>query len=161
MNKTPDMTADQLAHACSIAMHENDHAAKALGMEIIETRAGFAHLEMVVRKDMLNGHAICHGGMIFTLADTSFAHACNSYNKVTVASGCTIDFAAPGFEGDRLKAIAEERHRKGRTGVYDITVYNQKDQALAFFRGKSHQINGVLVDDSEESALHGTKENNS
>ncbi len=156
MSMTPHMTPDQLAKACSTAMHENDHAAQALGMEIVETRTGYAHLEMTVRKDMLNGHAICHGGMIFTLADTAFAHSCNSYNKVTVASGCTIDFVAPGFEGDRLKAVAQERHRKGRTGVYDITVYNQKDEALAFFRGKSHQINGVLVDVSEEPAQLGT-----
>lgn len=156
MSRASDMTPDQLAHACSVAMHKTDHTAHALGMDIVETRAGFAHLEMTVRKDMLNGHGMCHGGMIFSLADTAFAHACNSYNKVTVASGCTIDYAAPGFEGDRLKAIAQERHRKGRTGVYDITIYNQKDEALAFFRGKSHQINGVLIDDSENSALHDT-----
>lgn len=139
-------TPEQLAVACSNAMHANDRAAHNLGMEIIEVRPGFAELRMVVREEMLNGHDICHGGMIFSLADTAFAHACNSYNKVTVASGCTIDFAAPAFKGDTLRAVAEERHRKGRTGVYDITVYNQNQQALAFFRGKSHQINGVLVE---------------
>lgn len=142
-----NLTPEQLAESCSKAMHANDRAAHALGMEIIETRPGYAELQMTVTQAMLNGHDICHGGMIFSLADTAFAHSCNSYNKVTVASGCTIDFAAPAFLGDRLTAIAEERHQKGRTGVYDITVYNQNQQALAFFRGKSHQIRGVLVDE--------------
>lgn len=149
------LSSEQMANACSQAMHANDKAAHMLDMAIIEVRPGYAHLEMTVRKDMLNGHDICHGGMIFTLADTAFAHSCNTYNKVTVASGCTIDFAAPAFEGDRLRAIAEERHRKGRTGVYDITVYNQNNEALAFFRGKSHQISGVLVDENGESAKSG------
>jgi len=146
------MTAEQIATQCSVAMHANDKAAHALGMDIIETRPGYARMEMTIRKDMLNGHDICHGGMIFSLADTAFAHSCNSYNNITVASGCTIDFAAPAFEGDRLVAIAEERHRKGRTGVYDITVYNQNDDAIAFFRGKSHQIKGVLIDESGNPA---------
>jgi acyl-CoA thioesterase len=149
------LSSEQMANACSQAMHANDKTAHMLDMAIIEVRPGYAHLEMTVRKDMLNGHDICHGGMIFTLADTAFAHSCNTYNKVTVASGCTIDFAAPAFEGDRLRAIAEERHRKGRTGVYDITVYNQNNEALAFFRGKSHQISGVLVDENGESAKSG------
>lgn len=149
------LSSEQMANACSQAMHANDKAAQMLDMAIVEVRPGYAHLEMTVRKDMLNGHDICHGGMIFTLADTAFAHSCNTYNKVTVASGCTIDFAAPAFEGDRLRAIAEERHRKGRTGVYDITVYNQNNEALAFFRGKSHQISGVLVDENGESAKSG------
>ncbi|WP_136678995.1 hydroxyphenylacetyl-CoA thioesterase PaaI [Neptunomonas sp. XY-337] len=146
------MSPDQLAQACSQAMHANDRAAHALGMQIEETRPGFAKLSMVVTEPMLNGHDICHGGMIFSLADTAFAHACNSYNQVTVASGCSIDFAAPAFKGDTLTAIAEERHRKGRTGVYDITVYNQKEEAIAFFRGKSHQIKGVLVESDEHTA---------
>lgn len=145
------LTPEALASACSQAMHAGDKAAQALGMEIIQSGPGFAHLEMTVTEAMLNGHAICHGGMIFSLADTAFAHACNSYNRVTVASGCTIDYAAPAFKGDRLRAIAQERHRKGRTGVYDVTIYNQKDEALAYFRGKSHQISGVLVEEAEGS----------
>jgi len=135
-----------LARACSAAMHENDHAAQAMGIEICETTPGNATLTMTVRKDMLNGHAMSHGGYMFALCDTAFAHACNSYNRVTVASGCTIDFIAPGFEGDVLTAVARERQRKGRTGVYDVTLYNQNNEELAYFRGKSYQIKGSLVD---------------
>lgn len=141
------MDAQQLAQACSAAMHEKDHAAQAMGIEITEIGLGFATLEMTVRKDMLNGHQMSHGGFMFALCDTAFAHACNSYNKVTVASGCTIDYIAPGFEGDRLRAVAKERQRKGRTGVYDITLYNQNNEELAYFRGKSYQIKGSLVED--------------
>lgn len=139
----------QLAQACSDSMHSRDHAAQALGMEIVEVRPGYARLTMTVRKDMLNGHNICHGGMIFTLSDTAFAHSCNSYNKVTVASGCSIDYMAPGYEGDLLTAEAVERSRSGRTGVYDITVTNQRGETLALFRGKSYQIKGSVLPEAE------------
>lgn len=141
------LNPEQLAKACSKAMHANDLAAQMLAMDIIHSAPGSAELQMTVRQDMLNGHAICHGGIIYSLADTAFAHACNSYNKVTVAAGCSIEYAAPAHEGDRLRAVAQERHRRGRTGVYDITVYNQDNKILALFRGKSHQIHGELVDE--------------
>ncbi len=144
-----EMTPEQLAEACSASMHERDHAAQALGMEIVEVRPGYARLTMTVRKDMLNGHNMCHGGMIFALADTAFAHSCNTYNKVTVASGCNIEYAAPGFEGDLLTAEAVERTRSGRTGVYDITVTNQDGKELALFRGKSYQIKGSVLPESD------------
>ncbi len=150
--KASEMTPQQLAEASSAAMHENDHAAQGLDIQIEETRPGYARLSMKVRKDMLNGHAMCHGGFIFTLSDTAFAHACNSYNKVTVASGCSIEFVAPGFLDDTLTAVAEERQRKGRTGVYDITVFNQNNEELAFFRGKSYQIKGTLLPEDESAA---------
>ena len=101
---------------------------------------------MTVRADMLNGHAICHGGFIFTLADSAFAFACNSYNLTTVASGCTIDFLAPAREGDVLTAVAHERSVSGRTGVYDIEVTNQHGETIALFRGKSYRIKGHVVD---------------
>ncbi|GAA0785421.1 hydroxyphenylacetyl-CoA thioesterase PaaI [Marinobacterium sediminicola] len=130
-------------------MHETDYAAQGLCIEIEETRPGYARLSMKVRKDMLNGHGMCHGGFIFALSDTAFAHACNSYNKVTVASGCSIEYVAPGFLDDTLTAVAQERQRKGRTGVYDITVYNQNNEELAFFRGKSYQIKGTLLPEDE------------
>lgn len=143
------MNEQQLAEACSASMHERDHAAQALGMQIAEVRPGYARLTMTVRKDMLNGHNICHGGMIFALSDTAFAHACNSYNNVTVASGCNIDYVAPGFEGDLLSAEAVERTRSGRTGVYDITVTNQRGETLALFRGKSYQIKGSVLPESD------------
>ncbi|MBR9828195.1 MAG: hydroxyphenylacetyl-CoA thioesterase PaaI [Oceanospirillales bacterium] len=152
-----EMTPEQLAEASSAAMHENDHAAKGLNIQIEETRPGYARLSMKIRKDMLNGHGMCHGGFIFALSDTAFAHACNSYNKVTVASGCSIEFVAPGFLDDTLTAVAQERQRKGRTGVYDITVYNQNNEELAFFRGKSYQIKGTLLPEDETTARGETR----
>lgn len=149
---TDTMTPEQLAVACSEAMHTTDYAAQGLEISIDETRPGYARLSMTVRKDMLNGHGMCHGGFIFALSDTAFAHSCNSYNKVTVASGCSIEYVAPGFLGDRLTAVAQERQRKGRTGVYDITVYNQNNDELAFFRGKSYQIKGSVIPEDETTA---------
>jgi acyl-CoA thioesterase len=100
---------------------------------------------MRVRKNMVNGHNICHGGMIFTLADSAFAHACNSKNNNTIASGCSIEYLAPGNLGDTLTATAIERSRGGKTGVYDITINNQDNITLALFRGKSYQIRGTLL----------------
>lgn len=144
------MTPQQLAEACSAEMHENDHAAQAMGITITDVSPGKATLTMTVRKDMLNGHQMSHGGFMFALCDTAFAHACNSYNKVTVAGGCSIEYVAPGFEGDQLTAIAVERQRKGRTGVYDVTLINQNNEELALFRGKSYQIKGEVISSSEQ-----------
>ena len=119
-------------------MFARDRASQALGMRIVRVGAGHAELAMTVRDDMLNGHAICHGGFIFTLADSAFAFACNSYNLTTVASGCTIDFLAPAREGDVLTAVAQERSVSGRTGVYDIEVTQPATATtIALFRGKS------------------------
>jgi acyl-CoA thioesterase len=114
---------------------------------LVDVGAGTAVLEMTVREDMLNGHDICHGGFIFTLADSAFAYSCNSYNLVTVASGCTIDFIAPARHGDVLRAQAHERSVSGRTGVYDIEVTNQRGEKIALFRGKSYRIKGHVVAD--------------
>jgi acyl-CoA thioesterase len=100
---------------------------------------------MLVRGDMVNGHHICHGGMIFSLADTAFAYACNSYNKNTVASACHIDFLAPGKEGEMLEAEAIEQSQSGRTGVYDVTVRSSSGKTVALFRGKSYRINGEVI----------------
>jgi acyl-CoA thioesterase len=131
-------------------MYERDPASIALGMRIASVAPGRAEVSMTVRPDMLNGHAICHGGFIFTLADSAFAYACNSYNLVTVASGCAIDFLAPARAGDVLTAHAAERSSAGRTGVYDIDVTNQRGESIALFRGKSYRIKGHVID--EESA---------
>ncbi len=145
--KASEMTPQQLAEATSKALHANDQAAQAMGITIDEIAPGYAKLSMRVRKDMLNGHSISHGGCMFTLCDTAFAHSCNTYNRSTVAAGCSIDYMAPGFEGDTLTAVAQERSRSGRTGVYDITLYNQKGDMLALFRGKSYQMKGTLIAD--------------
>lgn len=134
-----------LAEAVAETMWARDRAANALGIRIDEVRQGYARLSMPVRGDMVNGHHICHGGLIFSLADTAFAYACNSYNKNTVASACNIDFLAPGREGDTLSAEAIEMSASGRTGVYDVTVRDSAGKAIALFRGKSYRISGEVI----------------
>jgi acyl-CoA thioesterase len=142
---TPD-EARALAARVAAAMYERDTATQALGIRVESVVPGEARLVMPVREDMLNGHAICHGGFIFTLADSAFAYACNSYNLNTVASGCSIDFIAPARAGDVLTAQAHERELSGRTGVYDVEVANQRGETIALFRGKSYRIKGHLID---------------
>lgn len=148
------LEAQLLAEACTAAMWADDKASQAMGMVIESVAPGRAVLSMPVREDMVNGHAICHGGHIFTLADSAFAFACNSENFNTVAAGARIEFLAPGKLGDQLTAVAEQRHQGGRTGVYDVVVTNQDGDRLALFRGNSHRIGGALVDeDTGESKL--------
>ena len=142
---TPPITPQQLAEQVRDAMWAGDHATKMLGMEILAVGPGSAVIRMTVRQDMLNGHAICHGGLITTLADSTFAFACNSYNELTVASGFTVDLMAPGRLGDVLTATGSEVSKAGRTGVYDITVRNQDGQAIAAFRGRSYTMKGKPV----------------
>ncbi|MFT5133361.1 MAG: acyl-CoA thioesterase [Gammaproteobacteria bacterium] len=137
--------ADELARACGESMYERDVAAQNLGISVHEIRSGYASLKMKVRADMLNGHEICHGGFLFALADTAFAFACNSYNKITVAQHCEIDFVQPGREGDELLAVAVERQRGGRTGLYDVMVSRLNGEVLAHFRGRSYQIRGEVI----------------
>ncbi|MBB5501115.1 hydroxyphenylacetyl-CoA thioesterase PaaI [Paraburkholderia sp. MM5384-R2] len=142
----PDqMTADELARATAAAMYENDACSRALGLEILEVRPGYARLRMAVRDDFLNGHQICHGGLIFTLADSTFAFACNTYNINTVAAGCSIEYLRPVYGGDMLSAEAVEQTSSGRTGIYDIRVTNRAGETVAMFRGKSAQIRGNLI----------------
>ncbi|MGB3835950.1 hydroxyphenylacetyl-CoA thioesterase PaaI [Castellaniella sp.] len=136
-----------LAETVATAMWSRDHAAHALDMCLDSIAPGSARLSMTVRPDMLNGHAMCHGGMLFTLADTAFAYACNSGNHNTVASAANIDFLAPSHQGDRLQAHAQVRTQGGRTGVYDITVHNlTSGRDVALFRGKSHRIQGLVTE---------------
>ncbi len=137
--------AQALAEAVAEAMWSRDRAAQALGLRIDSVGPGRATLSMPVRSDMVNGHRIGHGGMIFALADTAFAYACNAYNRNTVASGCNIDFVAPGKEGDTLQAEAVERSLSGRTGVYDVTVRDGAGRTVALFRGKSYRIAGEVI----------------
>lgn len=134
-----------LAQAVAQAMWGRDHATQALGMAISAIAPGSATLTMPVRQDMLNGHGMCHGGFMFTLADSTFAYACNSHNRNTVASACAIDFLAPARLGDVLEAEGVERSRSGRTGVYDITVRIQGGKTVALFRGKSYRIDGEVI----------------
>jgi acyl-CoA thioesterase len=138
--------AQSLAERVAEGMFSRDRASQGLGMRIAGVGPGHAELVMTVRSDMLNGHGICHGGFIFSLADSAFAFACNSYNQTTVASGCAIEFMAPAREGDALTAVARERSVSGRTGVYDIEVKNQGGETIALFRGKSYRIKGHVID---------------
>lgn len=136
---------NQRARACADAMWANDSASQALGMRIDEILPGRATLSMTVRDTMVNGHGICHGGFIFTLADSTFAFACNTYDQVTVAQHCEVTFLTAGRLGDRLTARARERHRAGRSGLYDVTVTREDGTVIAEFRGLSRTIGGSII----------------
>ena len=145
MTSDTDRDAHALARATGDHMYAQDRATQGLGIQLIDVAPGHARMQMTVRADMLNGHAMCHGGFIFTLADSTFAFACNSYNVQTVAAGCSIEFLAPAFEGELLQAEAIEQSRSGKTGVYDIVVTNAEGRKIALMRGKSHQLKGAVI----------------
>ena|SRR5579885_553893 len=126
-------------------MYGRDAAAKSLGIKIDEVGSGFARLSMEVAGTMVNGHDFVHGGFIFTLADTAFAYACNSRNERNVALGAQISFVAPGRVGTRLVAVARERTRAGRTGVFDVEVQDEAGTTIALFRGTSYRIDGTVI----------------
>ena len=136
------MIPDDTARASAQAMWADDRASQALGMEIAHIAPGAATLTMIVTATMTNGHGICHGGYIFTLADSAFAFACNSHGPRVVAQGAQISFLAPGQLGDRLTATAREVHRAGRSGLYDVTVTRDDGTTIAEFRGQSRTIRG-------------------
>jgi acyl-CoA thioesterase len=145
MTNEPSPDAQRLAERAAEALLGPDAASRMLGMQLLEVRPGYARLTMRIRSDMVNGHRICHGGLIFTLADSAFAVSCNSHNESTVAAAASIDFLAPAVEGDELVAEAREAWRSGRSGIYEITVINQRGERIAFFRGRSHRMSGTLV----------------
>ena len=128
-----------LAQRSAAAMYENDLASRHLGIQIDHVAPGQATARMVVRNTMINGHNICHGGYVFLLADTAFAFACNTHGPVTVAAACDIAFLGPAHLGDELIAQATERHRAGRSGIYDVTV-RRATTVIAEFRGHSRTI---------------------
>ena len=141
-----DAEARALAQRVGTAMYAADAVSKDfLGMALIACEPGRARMRMTVRPLHLNGHQTCHGGFIFTLADSTFAYACNSRNHNTVANGCSIEFLRPAHEGDVLTSEGVEQALSGRHGVYDVHVQNQKGQTVALFRGKSTQISGTVV----------------
>jgi acyl-CoA thioesterase len=134
-----------VAEAVRAGMYVRDRAARALGIAVEAIEPGAAVCRMTVREDMVQGHATCHGGIVFTLADTAFAYACNAYNRVTVALGAEITFVAPARAGDVLVATAHERSRSARTGVYDVEVRSGDGTLLALFRGTSYETRGAVV----------------
>lgn len=123
-----------------------DAASAFLGIQLLSTGPGRAELRMAVTPNMLNGHRSGHGGFIFSLADSAFAVACNSHNRITVASGCDIDFVEAVRDGDVLTATAIERYRRGRSGLYDVTVRRADSAVVAELRGRSREIGGALVE---------------
>jgi acyl-CoA thioesterase len=133
------------AERAAAELFRRDRASQALGMRITGVRPGWARVVMMVRADMLNGHALCHGGIVFALADSAFAFACNSHNDSTVAAAAAIDFLAAAREGDELSAEASELWRTRRNGIYEITVANQRGERVALFRGRSYRIDGQVV----------------
>ena len=141
-----ERTDQELAQACMHAMLDADAASRSLGIRPVSVSPGAAELAMTVTAAMLNGHGMGHGGFIFAFADTAFAVACNSHNRVTVASGCDIDFVAAVSGGDILSAVAVERYRRGRSGLYDVTVVRADGVVVAEMRGRAREIGGTLVD---------------
>lgn len=146
------MTPEERARRSAAAMWEGDRASKWLGARIDEIGPGRAVLSMEVADHHLNGHSICHGGYIFTLADSAFAFACNSHNRMVVAQENTITFLSPGKEGERLTATAEEISLSGRSGVYDVVVTGQDGRKVALFRGLSRQLSGQHFEEEEDEA---------
>lgn len=144
LTPVPD-DATTLAARCAEVMYRNDAASQALGITIDAVGPGTARARMAVRDDMLNGHGICHGGYVFTLADTAFAFACNTYDDVTVAAGADVAFLSPVAAGTTLVATATERARRGRSGLYDVTVETTGGDLVAEFRGRSRSLGRPLV----------------
>lgn len=141
-----DINAEALAHQVGLSMFAADQASRqTMGMELLACKPGQARMRMTIESKHLNGHQMCHGGFIFTLADSTFAFACNSHNKATVASAASIEFLKPAHLGDVLTCDGVEQVLSGRHGVYDMTVRNQHDQVIALFRGKSAQIQGQVI----------------
>ncbi len=137
------LTAQALAEACAQSMWNDDLATRHLGMELVSIAPGTAVITMTVRDTMANGHGTCHGGYMFTLADSAFAFACNTYNTRAVAQHCSITYLSPALVGDTLTATASEVSRRGRSGIYDIRITNQAGEAIAEFRGHSRTIKGT------------------
>jgi acyl-CoA thioesterase len=139
------LSPEEVAKAVAETMYRKDRASQHLGIALKEIGPGYAVATMRVNDTMLNGHDICHGGYIFTLADTAFAFACNAYNQNAVAQGAQINFLKAVAPDTLLTADAREINRAGRTGLYDITVKDEADQLVATFRGNSHTIKGQVI----------------
>jgi acyl-CoA thioesterase len=135
-----------LAERVATLIEREDRASRWLGMRLVEVGPGRARLSMRVTADMVNGQKVCHGGLIFSLADSSFGYACNSHNQRALAASCSIDFLAPAQLGDELTAEAQETAHAGRTRLYDVRVTNQSGELIALFRGKSAAVKGTWVE---------------
>ena len=137
-----------VASTCAECLWQDDRTSQKLGMKIVRVAPGEAELSMTVTEDMVNGHNIGHGGYLFTLADSTFAFACNTYNQRCVAQHCSISFLAPVHAGEQLRSVAKEVSRQGRNGIYDITVFDSQSKAIVEFRGYSRTIKGAVLPDT-------------
>jgi acyl-CoA thioesterase len=137
--------AQAIAQAAAEAMWSRDAAAQHLGMRLEWVKLGASQMTMTVRAEMSNGHGICHGGYIFTLADTCMAYAGNSRNAISVAQTASVTYVAPGRLGETLTATAEERSHAGRTGIYDVAVKGEGGRLIAVFRGITQRIKGEVA----------------
>jgi acyl-CoA thioesterase len=154
MTTAGECTPQQLARACAQAMWNQDAASQALGMTLTAMAPGEAQVTMAIEPYMLNGHGTCHGGYIFTLADSAFAFASNTYNQRAVGQHCSISYLAPARDGDLLTAHARETWCSGRSGLYDVTITNQDGMHLAEFRGHSRTVKGThLAADARQEEL--------
>lgn len=131
------MSGLKTAKLCAKTMWAGDKASKALGIKIEIREVGSATAHMRVREDMINGFNVCHGGLLFALADTAFAFACNAYDRVSFAASASIEFLRPAELGDKLRAIAREEHRGSRSGYYAVRVENDLGEVVALFRGRA------------------------
>jgi acyl-CoA thioesterase len=137
--------AQLIAERSVDALYGRDRASQSLGMSVTAVRPGYAQVTMPVRADMVNGHGLCHGGLIFALGDSAFAFACNTYNEATVGAAASIDFLAGARTGDTLTAEARELWRTRRNGLYEIVIFNGHGERLALFRGRSYRIDGPVL----------------
>jgi acyl-CoA thioesterase len=137
--------AQLIAERSVDALYGRDRASQSLGMRVTAVRPGFAQVTMPVRADMVNGHGLCHGGLIFALGDSAFAFACNTYNEATVGAAANIDFLAGAHAGDTLTAEARELWRTRRNGLYEIVIFNGHGERVALFRGRSYRIDGPVL----------------
>jgi acyl-CoA thioesterase len=152
MTINSDKQDQALAQECAEFMLNNDPVSQGLGMKLASISSGSVTLNMTVTNAMLNGHKTCHGGILFSLADSAFAFACNSQNHAAVAASCTIDFLLPAFENDELIAVATLYHQGRHTGVYHVTVKNQNNKVIAFFKGNSARIKRSVLPDNTHTA---------
>ena len=141
------MTDLEMAERCGEAMWNDDKASHSLGIEMDVSGVGAANARMLIRDDMVNGLDVCHGGLVFALADTAFAFACNAYNNQSFAASCQIEFMRPASLGDELLAMASEDYRGRRSGYYTVKIENQRGEPVALFRGRSVSNGKALISD--------------
>jgi acyl-CoA thioesterase len=139
------MSPEEIAERTAGLIERDDRASRWLGIALEEVRPGYARMTMRVAEHMVNAQNVCHGGLVFALADSSFGYACNTHNQRALAASCTIEFLAPAQVGDHLTAEATEVARAGRSSVYDVRVTNQHRQTIALFRGKAASVKGAWV----------------